>query len=120
SARAVTEADWVPECHWPTYFYEPRLDARLEDVPGGWPEAQAALERELPVGFMAVVTADVAWDGSILGARLRAYRGDLNEVDVAGLVQRLRLAPIGHFSFPTLERASFSVPFRGRSSDRRE
>ena len=119
SARATTEADWVPECHWPTYFYEPRLDARLADVPGGWPEVQPALERELPVGFVAVVTADVAWDGSILNARLRAYRGDLSEVDVAGLIRRLRLAPIGHFDFPTLERASFSVPFRGRAADER-
>ena len=119
AARATTEADWVTECHWPTYFYEPRLDARLADVPGGWPEAQAALERELPVGFVAVVTADVAWDGSILEARLRAYRGDLDEVDVSGLVQRLRLAPIGHFDFPTLERASFSIPFRGRAADER-
>lgn len=119
SARAVTEAEWVPECHWPTYFYEPRLDARLVDVPGDWLEAQAVLEQELPAGFLAVVTMDVAWDGSVREARLRAYRGDPNEVDVAGLVRRLRLAPIGHLSFPTLERTSFSIPFRGRAADER-
>lgn len=119
SARDATEAEWVPECHWPTYFYEPPLDVRLADVAGGWTEARAALERELPSGFLAIVTVEVAWDGSVQEARLRAYRGDPGEVDIAGLVRRLRFDLTGHFGFPTLERASFGIPFRGVSASER-
>ena len=114
---ASDQAAWLPECHWPTYFYDPRIEARLADVSGGWPEAQDALERELPEGFRAVVKLDVAWDGSISRARLVTYRGDLNSVDVAGLVKRLRLAHIGHFDFPTLEQTSVGVPLSGPAAD---
>ena len=116
SASAATGEGWVPECHWPTYFFEPPVDARLADVPGGWSEAQAALARELPPGFFAVVQVDAAWDGSVREARLRAYRGDLVGVDLAALVRRLRFDLSGHFGFPTLERAPFAIPFRGANT----
>lgn len=118
-AAATEPTDWVPECHWPTYFYEPPFDARLADVAGGWTEAQATLAQELPPDFFAIVTVDVAWDGSVREARLRGYRGDPSSVDIVGLVRRLRFDLSGHFGFPTLERASFGVPFRGRAADER-
>ena len=113
SASAATDASWAPECHWPPYFFEPPFDARLAGVDGGWPEARAALERELPPGFLAIVSVEVAWDGSVQEARLRGYRGELEGVDLAALVRRLRFDLSGSFGFPTMERASFGVPFRG-------
>ena len=119
SALAASEADWVPECHQP-YLFEPRLDVRLADVPGDWTDAVAALERELPAGFLAVVSVEVTWDGSVREARVRAYRGDLRAVDVAGLVRRLRFGSISPFDFPALERALFAIPFRGKAASERE
>ena len=113
SASAATDESWVPECHWPTYFFEPPFDARLAGVDGGWPEAQAALEQALPPGFLAFVTVEVAWDGSVQEARLRGYRGELEDVNVVALVRRLRFDLSGSFGFPTLERAPFGVPLRG-------
>ena len=113
SASARTDEVWVPECHWPTYFFEPPFNARLAGIEGGWPEAQAALEQELPPGFLAIVSVEVAWDGRVQEARLRGYRGELGDVDVVALVRRLRFDLSGSFGFPTLERAPFGIPFRG-------
>jgi hypothetical protein len=118
-ATATESPGWLPECHWPTYFYEPPFDARLADVAGGWTEAQATFERELPPDFLAFVMVDVAWDGSVQEARLRVYRGDSSSVDIVDLVRRLRFDLSGHVGFPTLERASFGVPLRGRAADER-
>ena len=131
SLRAVLEAEcdsalavdslaaFLDECHWPTYFHEPRLDARLVDVPGGWVGAQAAFRRELPLGFRAVVTLGVAWDGTVQEVWLRSYQGDLSQVDLAALVRRLRFGPIGQMSVPTLERALVTVPLQGAAVGQR-
>ena len=120
SALATTdETEWLHECHWPTYFFEPRLDARLVDVPGDWFSAQAALRQDLPPGFHAIVTLDVAWDGTVQEVRLRGYQGDLSQVDLVVLARRLRHGPIGQMSVPTLERASVIVPLQGAAIGQR-
>ncbi|MEL6705101.1 MAG: hypothetical protein AAFU38_01230 [Bacteroidota bacterium] len=113
SARAATDADWVPECHLPTRFYEPRVYISLEGVVGGWEEAQAVLEQELPVGFRALLQVEVAWDGSVQEARLRVYRGDLGKANLALLVRRLRFDLTSDFGFPTVDRIPYGVRIDG-------